>query len=299
MRVAVIGLGNFAERAYLAHLAGLPGVELHWCTRNRERLDMLADRHGVRHRHTDVEAVLDAGVQAAFVHAATSAHRPLVDRLLGAGIHVYVDKPLDDSYEGARRLVETAEREGRSLMVGFNRRYAPAYLALRQSPRQAIVMHKHRAGLPRDARELVFGDFIHVVDTLRHLVPGPVEHHEANMHVSDDGTPQLVTLTLSGPGFTALGTTQRIDAGASESVECVGDDGATRRVEDLDTVATLRGADVRIERRAMWSRTPWQRGAEQIVDAFLAAVAEGRILSARDALRTHEICEEIVTLATR
>ncbi len=29
-------------------------------------------------------------------------------------------------------------------------------------------------------------------------------------------------------------------------------------------------------------------------DAFLAAVRSGQVLSARDALRTHEICEQVV-----
>jgi virulence factor len=32
-------------------------------------------------------------------------------------------------------------------------------------------------------------------------------------------------------------------------------------------------------------------------EEFLAAVREGRVLSARDALRTHEICEEVVRAA--
>jgi virulence factor len=47
-------------------------------------------------------------VDAAFVHAATAAHPEVVARLLEAGVPVYVDKPLADSYPEAERLVGLA-----------------------------------------------------------------------------------------------------------------------------------------------------------------------------------------------
>lgn len=296
MRVASIGLGSFAEKAYLEHLSALPDVELHACTRDSTRLAWLGDRFGIRHLHQSVDSVIEAGVTAALVHAATAAHVPVVSALLTAGVHVYVDKPLADNLQDAEALVQLAEEERRSLMVGFNRRYAPHYAALRECSRPVITMSKHRQGLPTDVREFAFGDFIHVVDTLRFLAPGPVERHEPQVHLTD-GIPQVVGLTLTGARFMAVGVSQRIASGAAETVEAVGTDGATRRVVDLDTVITSRGTDEQITKRAMWSRTPWQRGSEQIVDAFLAAVAQGTVLSARDALASHAICEEIVTLA--
>lgn len=37
-----------------------------------------------------------------------------------------------------------------------------------------------------------------------------------------------------------------------------------------------------------------QRGIEQVVVCFLDAIRAGKTVSARDALRTHELCEEIV-----
>jgi virulence factor len=38
-----------------------------------------------------------------------------------------------------------------------------------------------------------------------------------------------------------------------------------------------------------------QRGIEQVTLAFLDAVRAGKVLSARDALATHELCERIVS----
>jgi virulence factor len=39
------------------------------------------------------------------------------------------------------------------------------------------------------------------------------------------------------------------------------------------------------------------RGFTAMCDAFLSAVRSEEVLSARDALRTHEICEQVVTAA--
>ena len=131
LRVGMIGLGDIAQKAYLPVLTARSDVELHLLTRDRAKLDRIGDAYRIPHRYSEIDALLEAGIGAAFVHAATAAHLPLVERLLDAGRHVYVDKPLDAGYEGAEQLVRLAQRRQRSLMVGFNRRYAPDYAALR------------------------------------------------------------------------------------------------------------------------------------------------------------------------
>ena len=52
-----------------------------------------------------------------------------------------------------------------------------------------------------------------------------------------------------------------------------------------------------MRRRGDWVPVARQRGIEQIVLAFLDAVRAGQPLSARDALRTHELCERVVPAA--
>ncbi|HEV3494741.1 MAG TPA: Gfo/Idh/MocA family oxidoreductase, partial [Actinomycetes bacterium] len=262
------------------------------------KLDRIGDAYRIPHRYTDLDALLDAGIGAAFVHAATSAHLPLVERLLDAGRHVYVDKPLDASYEGAERLVRLAQRRQRSLMVGFNRRYAPDYAALRGVPRDLIVMEKHRANLPAAPRSVVFDDFIHVVDTLRFLAPGPIQHTRVQVRVHD-GLLHHVVLELAGDGFTALGVMHRLSGAASEQLHVMGNGGG-RRVVDLAEVVGYgngQGADLTVTRRGDWTPVARQRGIEQICVAFLDAVGSGDLLSAEDALATHAICEQIVTTA--
>ena len=74
----MIGLGDIAQKAYLPVLTARSDVELHLLTRDPAKLDRIGDAYRIPHRYTEIDVLLDAGVEAAFVHAATSAHLPLV-----------------------------------------------------------------------------------------------------------------------------------------------------------------------------------------------------------------------------
>ncbi|MFB6824863.1 Gfo/Idh/MocA family protein [Streptomyces virginiae] len=296
MKVGCIGLGDIAQKAYLPVLTTRPGVELHLQTRNPEALERVGDTHHVptARRHTDLDALLAEGLDAAFVHAATVAHPEIVTRLLEAGVPTYVDKPLAYELSSSRQLVERAERLGVSLAVGFNRRFAPAYAQCADHARELIVMQKNRVGLPEDPRTLVLDDFIHVVDTLRFLLPGEADHFDVRAVVRE-GLMHQVVLQLSGAGFTALGIMNRLSGSTEEILEVSGRD-TKRQVVNLAEVIDHKGQPT-VRRRGDWVPVARQRGIEQVVDHFLEAVAAGTTLSARDALRTHELCERVVSSA--
>ncbi|MEY9937386.1 virulence factor [Streptacidiphilus sp. MAP5-52] len=301
--VGVVGLGDIAQKAYLPVLGALPGLDLRLMTRDRAKVERLGDAHRVasEHRFTDLGELIDSGIRAAFVHASTDQHVPIVERLLEADIDVYVDKPLDYTVEGARCLVELAERQGRSLMVGFNRRYAPGYVRAKEGPRDLIVLQKNRVGLAEGARTLVFDDFVHVVDTLRFLVPGEIEHVDVRAR-RRDGLVEHLVLTLGGDGFTALGIMNRVSGSTEEVLETSGGDAKCAVVNLAEVIdhdggrngGGRNGGGQTVIRRGDWVPVARQRGIEQAVLAFLDAVRSGKVVDGRDALRTHELCEEIV-----
>ncbi|GGZ93793.1 Gfo/Idh/MocA family protein [Streptomyces subrutilus] len=296
MKVGCIGLGDIAQKAYLPVLTTRPGLELHLQTRTPATLERVGGLHHVpaARRHTDLDALLAQGLDAAFVHAPTAVHPEIVARLLDAGVPTYVDKPLAYEYADSARLVERAEERGVPLAVGFNRRHAPGYVQCADHPRELIVMQKNRVGLPEDPRTLVLDDFIHVVDTLRFLLPGEADHIDVRAVVRE-GLMHQVVLQMSGAGFTALGIMNRLSGSTEEVLEVSGQD-TKRQVLNLADVIDHKGQPT-VRRRGDWVPVARQRGIEQVVDAFLDAVAAGRTLSARDALLTHELCERVVRSA--
>jgi virulence factor len=295
LKIGVIGLGDIAQKGYLPVLAALPGLELHLHTRTPATLERVGDAYRLPHRHTSLDALLDQGLDAAFVHAPTEHHAEIGARLIEAGIPAYVDKPFGYDLASARRLVELADERRVTLMAGFNRRYAPGYTQCLEHPRDLILMQKNRVGLAEDPREAVFDDFVHVVDTLRFLVPGEVESVEVSARVRD-GLLQHVVLHLSGDGFTAVGSMNRMSGSTEESLDVSGGD-TRRQVLNLAEVVDHKGQPT-VRRRGDWVPVARQRGLEQITLAFLDAVRAGKLLDARDALRTHELCERIVTEIT-
>ncbi|MBY8882329.1 Gfo/Idh/MocA family protein [Actinacidiphila acidipaludis] len=292
MRIGVIGLGDIAQKAYLPVLAAQPGLELHLQTRTPATLERVGEEYRLPHRHATLDALLDRELDAAFVHAPTEHHVAIAERLIEAGVPTYVDKPLAYDLAGARRVVELAERRGVSLMVGFNRRYAPGYAQCLDHPRHLVLMQKNRIGLPEAPRTMVFDDFVHVVDTLRFLAPGTVDRVTVSARVRDGLLHHLV-LQLDGDGFTAIGSMNRMSGSVEESLDVSGDD-ARRQVLNLAEVVDHKGQPT-VRRRGDWVPVARQRGIEQVTLAFLDAVRGGKVLDAQDALRTHELCERIVT----
>ena len=293
MKVGCIGLGDIAQKAYLPVLGALPGIELHLQTRTPATLASVAAAHRVPadRCHQDLDSLIAQGLDAAFVHASTAAHPEIVGRLLEAGVATYVDKPLAYTLEESTRLVELAEERGTGLAVGFNRRLAPGYAQCAEHPRELILLQKNRVGLPEEPRTMVFDDFIHVVDTLRFLAPGPVERTVVSGRVVD-GLLHHVVLQLSGDGVTAIGAMNRLSGSTEERLEVSGQD-SKREVLNLAEVIDHKGQPS-VRRRGDWVPVARQRGIEQAVLAFLDAVREGRRLSARDALETHELCERVL-----
>ncbi|MFF8943725.1 Gfo/Idh/MocA family protein [Streptomyces sp. NPDC014864] len=293
MKVGCVGLGDIARKAYLPVLGTLPGVELHLQTRTPATLESVADTLHLPagRRHPSLDALLTEGLDAAFVHAPTATHPEIVTRLLEAGVPTYVDKPLAYELADSERLVALAEERGVPLAVGFNRRHAPGYAQCAEHPRELILMQKNRIGLPEEPRTMILDDFIHVVDTLRFLVPGPVDDVIVRGRVRD-GLLHHVVLQLAGDGFTALGVMNRLSGSAEEILEVSGQD-TKRQVVNLAETVDHKGQPS-VRRRGDWVPVARQRGIEQAVLAFLDTVRSGKPLSARDALETHALCEQVV-----
>ncbi|MGW4222915.1 Gfo/Idh/MocA family protein [Streptomyces bauhiniae] len=296
MKVGCIGLGDIARKAYLPVLGTQPGLDLHLQTRTPATLVAVGDSLHLPagQRHETLDSLLDAGLDAAFVHAPTAVHPEIVTRLLEAGVPTYVDKPLAYELTDSQKLVELAERQDVPLFVGFNRRYAPAYAQVLEHPRDLILLQKNRVGLPEEPRSMILDDFIHVVDTLRFLAPGPVDDVTVRVR-TEGGLLHHVVLQLSGDGFTALGVMNRLSGSAEEILEVSGQD-TKRQVINLAEVIDHKGQPT-VRRRGDWVPVSRQRGIEGAVLTFLDAVRAGEPLSARDALATHELCERVVRAA--
>ncbi|MGI8507722.1 MAG: Gfo/Idh/MocA family protein [Gemmatimonadaceae bacterium] len=300
-RIAVVGLGSIAQKAYLPVLTARDDVELVFCTRNQERLRALSRSYRVSETAASVDDLLGMHIDAAFVHTSTESHVAVSAKLLRAGIHVYVDKPIAYSYGEAERLVEIAETVGRILMVGFNRRFAPMYSRLQETciPRM-VLLQKNRTLLPEIIRSFVFDDFIHVIDTLRFFAPTPVGIENVRISgrvcgAAPGGQLHDVIVQLDSGDCSMIGIMNR-DSGITEEILEVMAPGNKWLVRGLSTTVYYADGEEAVHHFGNWETVLYQRGFPQIVQHFLDCVRENGdpAPSARDSLETHALCERIV-----
>jgi virulence factor len=295
LRIGIIGLGDIAQKAYLPVLAEKGDIEFHLFTRDFSKLEYLAKKYRFPYIHSSLEALLASGIKGAFVHSSTESHYEIVKKLLSAGIHVYVDKPIAYEYGLAKELTDLAEERGLILMTGFNRRYAPVYkqLAELKEPNM-VIMQKNRRALPGEIRNFIFDDFIHVVDTLRFLFPYSIR----NVNVSSKKNGMIlhhVVIQLIADEGIALGIMNRDSGVVEEKVEVFHSKEKRTAVNVSDLVFQENRNETK-QGGSDWEPTLHKRGFEQIIFDFLHAVNNNgaTLIPARDSLATHELCERIV-----
>lgn len=296
LRVALIGLGDIATKAYLPVLAADPLIEPVFVTRDPARRQALRRAWRAPEAFSSVEEALAdaAGLDAAFVHAATEAHPAIALALIGAGIPTFVDKPLALSVAEARTVVEAARSARVSLAVCFNRRHAPAYAEVAQwSGLDTVVLTKNRLGLPDDPRLVVFDDYVHVVDTLRFLVAPEPDHVDVVARRGPGRTLGRVAITVRQGSRLGVGIMDRDSGQTVEVLEAMAPHRA-RRVTDLVEVLDRGEGAAHHRQPDNWASVSAQRGFVAMIDTLLESVRNGEVLDGGDALATHELCEVVL-----
>ena len=77
------------------------------------------------------EMLADPGVGAVVISTPPDIHERIAVAALVSGKHVIVEKPMANSLDACRRMIEKARETGRVLTVGFNHRYFPAIKELK------------------------------------------------------------------------------------------------------------------------------------------------------------------------
>lgn len=296
LHIGVIGIGSIAEKAYLPVYAGLKGVSFSFCTRNTQTLKQIHEKYGWSSLYTSLDELIESGINAAFVHAATVAHPQIVEQLLDHGISVYIDKPMSDQFETAKHLTGLAERKGVLLMTGFNRRFAPMNRRLAEvGDKSMIIYQKNRVNDPKEIRTFIYDDFIHVVDTVRFLLDDPVDLLDVHARKLKDGKFTDLTVVFHAGQQLAVAVMNRVSGVNQESVQVMAPSGEYF-VRNLTEMEQIKGIETTRIPFGDWESTLYKRGFEQIVRAFIEAVRthQNEPISKSDALETHLICEKII-----
>ncbi|MFO1483631.1 MAG: bi-domain-containing oxidoreductase [Verrucomicrobiaceae bacterium] len=198
----VIGAGNFARTMLLPHVKGKIAFGT---VVNATGLSArhVKEKFGFANAETDAAKVLgcDTGCQpvgsgqagslshaAALISTRHHLHAPLVLKALQSGKQVFVEKPLCLTREELAQIDDAMKNTGGSVMVGFNRRFAPATVAMMEALKsvsgpKTLAFHVNAGVLAPDhwyanvaeSGGRVLGEACHFFDFACHVLGRPVK----------------------------------------------------------------------------------------------------------------------------
>ncbi len=130
--IDVVGAGNFARTMLLPHVKGKLALGT---IVNATGLSArhVKEKFGFANAETDAAKVFSDKGNALMIGTRHHLHAPLVLKGLSAHKHVFVEKPLCLTHEELTQIDAAMETTKGSVMVGFNRRFAPATVELKRA----------------------------------------------------------------------------------------------------------------------------------------------------------------------
>lgn len=191
--IAVIGAGYWGPNL-VRNAQATPSLRLrHLCDLDVEKAQrVLGEYSTVRATASLDEVLADPEVQAVAIATPAATHLPVAMAALEAGKHVLVEKPLAANFSDGRKLVETAEQRGLTLMLDHTFAYTSAVQHLRKIIRsgeigdiQYIDSVRINLGLVQPDVDVLWDLAPHDLSIFEAILPDDVHPVEVAAHGSD------------------------------------------------------------------------------------------------------------------
>ncbi|MBI3651523.1 MAG: bi-domain-containing oxidoreductase [Acidobacteria bacterium] len=286
--VSFIGAGNFARGVLLPLVKRTAQLNLEGiATATGISAKNTAEMFGFRYSTTDTEQIFgNEKSDCVFIATRHDNHAALSAEALRRGKNVFVEKPLATTLEGLREVIGAARESNHTLMVGYNRRFAPLAVELKKAFANRVgaltILYRVNAGQlaaehwSHDQREgggRIIGEVCHFIDFAQFLTDAlPVQVSAVAVPVSrkagfvDDSVSASMSFA-DGSIATIVYTASGNNAVAKERVEIFGD----RVVAVLDD---FKSAEIHNGKKTVkLGGGAQQKGHAEEIAAFLAAAS--------------------------
>ena len=179
-----IGAGSFAQSYLIPNVVSFGGSLTGVATSRGITSKNVADKFKFNYCSTEPDDILkDNNINTVFIATPHSSHSDLVIKALEAGKNVYVEKPLSIDIGQLNSVIKVkSEYPEQLMMVGFNRRFAPVCLAIRQEFKNMsepmVINIRVNAGLipkehwiqnPEIGGGRIIGEMCHFIDLMQYF----------------------------------------------------------------------------------------------------------------------------------
>ena len=283
IKIGAIGCSTIFNKAHGDAILRIPDVfkVTAVCDIDIAKAQLFKQKFHAEEVYTDYREMLEkAPIDAVVITTPTAAHcGPTIDSL-DAGFHTFCEKPMAMTIDECKKMIAAAKRNNRTLTLGFQSRFAPAWLKIRELVKSGAIgdlmsctmtqYWDNGSGLYKDWRTnpdvsgggIIADSAVHWIDIMR-IIMGEITSVSAAMipapdspykNVDDDA---LVTFAFENGTIGLLRNSWRHRRGlnSSESFEIFGTKGSV--VADLRTPWENGG----IQKVTLWTRengTTWE-----------------------------------------
>lgn len=212
LKVGVFGVGHLGK-FHLNNWKEIEGVKLvGFFDPNNENAKAVTEQYDLK-RYTDEEKLMDA-CDIVDVIAPTDHHFNICMQAIRKGKHVFVEKPITQTLQEGRDIVNMVREANIKMQVGHVERFNPAYLAIKDMQLNPMFIEVHRLAQfnPRGTEVSVILDLmIHDIDIILSLVKSDVKNISASGVAVMTETPDIANVRIEfNNGCVANLTSSRI-----------------------------------------------------------------------------------------
>ena len=181
LKIGIFGAGHLGK-IHISQWKTLPGVELvgFYDPDDDNAATVITEYHLKRYDNT---AELIEAAQALDIVSTTTSHFEVAKACLLHSRHIFIEKPMTNTMQEARDLVQLVTEARVKCQVGHVERYNPAFRALSNQSLKPMFIETHRLAQfnPRGTDVAVILDLmIHDIDIILHVVNSPVRRIAAS-----------------------------------------------------------------------------------------------------------------------
>lgn len=212
LKVGVFGVGHLGK-FHLNNWKEIEGVKLvGFFDPNNDNAKPVAEQYGLK-RFADEEKLIEA-CDIVDIVAPTDHHFQICMQAIRKGKHVFVEKPLANTLQEGRDIMDMVREANIKLQVGHVERFNPAYLAIKDMNLNPMFIEVHRLAQfnPRGTEVSVILDLmIHDIDIILSLVKSDVKNISASGVAVMTETPDIANVRIEfNNGCVANLTSSRI-----------------------------------------------------------------------------------------
>ena len=283
LSISFIGAGSYAQSHLLPHISKRADIErVAVLSSTGTTSKRVAERFGFERCVSSEAEVFGERTDVVFIATRHDSHARYVKSALASGKHVFVEKPLCLLTSELDEISDLVADGKGSVMVGFNRRFSPLALELRQFIGDGPVSMNYRVNaghIPLDSwiqdpdlgGGRIIGEACHFVDLMSYISGSLPQTVSAHAMTTGHGALDTVNILI---GF-VNGSTGVLSYFANgpknlpkERLEVFGG-GRSGILDDFRGLSCFTGKRVRRKRR--WTQNKGQR---EMVDAFIKGLLE-------------------------